>query len=101
MEQAKLSGKHTLQGRFAAIFAVTSIVPLLLFFVVLKRPDLVPGYEATMMLGLSVAIAILGFVWLQYTGKQISALADYIHGVDLWVSETVTVLTPRGKFYFL
>ncbi len=82
MAQATLSGRQTVRNRNAAIFAVIAILPLLLFFIVLKQPHLVPGYEAAMMLGLSVAIAILGFVWLQQTGKQISALADYVHSVD-------------------
>ncbi len=82
MAQATLSGRQTVRNRNAAIFAVIAVLPLLLFFIVLKQHDLIPGNSVALPLGLSVAIAILGFVMLHQTGKQISALADYVHRVD-------------------
>ena len=84
-QQATLAGRQTLRDRFAVIFAVIAVLPLLLFFFVLKQPQLVPGYEAALPLGVGVGMAILGFVWLHRTGKQISALADYVHNVRRYV----------------
>ncbi len=82
MAQATLSGRQTLRDRFAGIFAVIAILPLLLIMFVLERHNLVPGHSGALTLGLSVAIAILGFVMLHQTGKQISTLANYVGRVE-------------------
>ena len=82
MAYVTLSGTQTLRDRFAVIFSVIAILPLLLFVVVLVHPRLVPGPGAALTLGLGVGMAILGFLWLHQMGKQISALADYVHRVD-------------------
>ncbi len=81
MAQATLAGRQTLRDRFAVIFAVIAILPLLLFSFVLVQHQLIPGYSTALTLGLSVAMAILGFVWLRQTGTQISSLADYVRDV--------------------
>ncbi len=82
MAQATLSGRQTLRDRFAVIFAVIAVLPLLLFVFVLVQHDLIPGNSVALPLGLGVGMAILGFVWLRQTGTQISSLADYVRRVD-------------------
>ena len=91
-----LLGMQTVRDRNAVIFAVIAIVPLLLFLSVLGQPQLIPGYEAALPLGVGVGMAILGFLLLHQTGTQISALADYVRDVRRMVTKLSILRREEG-----
>ena len=76
MEGGRPSEPQTLRHRAALTFALASILPLLLFLYTVERYDLLQKTDVSLLLGLSVMIAMLGFVFLLRTVKQISVLAE-------------------------
>ena len=70
MLQGKPAGQQTLRYKAAIIFALTSLLPLLLFLYVLNQKDLLQDTEAAGALALSVLIAVLGFVLFQQTVRS-------------------------------
>jgi K+-sensing histidine kinase KdpD len=71
------SSKHqSLRHRAALTFALASVLPLLLFLYVVDRYSLLTETDVSLLWGLSVLIAVLGFVLLMRTMKQITALAE-------------------------
>jgi signal transduction histidine kinase/CheY-like chemotaxis protein len=71
-----ISKNQTFRYKAALIFALTSILPLLLFLFILVRHGLIRETEAELVLGMSVVIAGLGFVFFQQTVKKITTLAE-------------------------
>jgi signal transduction histidine kinase/ActR/RegA family two-component response regulator len=76
MASGRSSEPETLRHRAALTFALASILPLLLFLYVVERHGLLQHTEVSLLLALSVAIAVLGFAYLMRTMKQIGALAE-------------------------
>jgi hypothetical protein len=76
MPRGKPAGQQTLRYKAAIIFALTSLLPLLLFLYVLDKKDLIQDAEAAGALALSVLIAVLGFAFFQQTVRSISRLAN-------------------------
>ena len=76
MPRGKPVGQQTLRYKAAIIFALTSLLPLLLFLYVLDKKDLIQDAEAAGALALSVLIAVLGFVLFQQTVRSISRMAN-------------------------
>ncbi len=76
MPRGKPAGQQTLRYKAAIIFALTSLLPLLLFLYVLDKKDLIQDVEAAGALALSVLIAVLGFAFFQQTVRSISRLAN-------------------------
>src|ERR671931_2304820 len=75
MPRGKPAGQQTLRYKAAIIFALTSLLPLLLFLYVLDQKDLMQDTVAAGALALSVVIAVLGFAFFQRTVHSISRLA--------------------------
>lgn len=76
MTRGKPAKQQTLRYQAAVIFALTSLLPLLLFLFVVERRDLLQDTEAAVALSLSVLIAVLGFVFFQQTIRRISRFAS-------------------------
>jgi two-component system NtrC family sensor kinase len=76
MVQRGSSGQQSLRYKAITIFALTSLFPLLLFLLVLDRKDLLQDTEATLALGMSVMIAVLGLAFFLQVVRRISALAS-------------------------
>jgi len=76
MPQGKPAGQRTLRYKAAIIFALTSLLPLLLFLYVLEHKDLIQDTDAAVALALSVLIAVLGFALFQQTIRSISRMAN-------------------------
>jgi two-component system NtrC family sensor kinase len=76
MPRGKPAGQQTLRYKAAIIFALTSLLPLLLFLYVLNQKDLIQDMNAAGALALSVLIAVLGFALFQQTVRSISRMAN-------------------------
>ena len=76
MPRGKSAGQQTLRYKAAIIFALTSLLPLLLFLYVLNQKDLLQDTDAAGALALSVLIAVLGFALFQQTVRSISRMAS-------------------------
>lgn len=75
MVRGKPARQQTLRYKAAIIFALTSLLPLLLFLFVLNAKDLLDDPMSAVALGSSVAIALLGFALFQQTVRRISDMA--------------------------
>ena len=62
-----------------SFFALSSITPILLFTFHANRHDLLQDGQTQMLLGLSVAVAVLGFLAFFGVIRQITALAHMAH----------------------
>ena len=76
MASGHSSEPESLRHRAALTFALASVLPLLLFLYVVDRYSLLMKAEVSLLLGMSVLIAVLGFTLLMRTMKQITALAE-------------------------
>src|SRR5512145_1306150 len=76
MPRGKPVGQQTLRYKAAIIFALTSLLPLLLFLYILDQKDLIQDAEAAVALALSLLIAALGFAFFQKTVRSISRMAS-------------------------
>lgn len=76
MARGKPAGQHTLRYKAAIIFALTSLLPLLLFLLILYKKNLLQEADAAGALGVSALIALLGFIFSQHTVRRISNLAS-------------------------
>ncbi len=76
MPRGKPARQQTLRYKAAIIFALTSLLPLLLFLYVLEQKDLIQDTNAAGALALSVLIAVLGFAFFQQTVRSISRMAN-------------------------
>ncbi|MBI3076593.1 MAG: GAF domain-containing protein [Deltaproteobacteria bacterium] len=65
-----------MRARALIIFAISSILPLLLFLYLLDRYDLVASWEAQLLIGLALGVALVGFLVFRQVVSQICALAD-------------------------
>lgn len=70
------SKPQSLRHRAELAFALASVLPLLLFLYVVDRYSLLLQADVSVLLGLSVLIAVLGLMFLMRTMKQITALAE-------------------------
>jgi two-component system NtrC family sensor kinase len=76
MPRGKPAAQQTLRYKAAIIFALTSLLPLLLFLYILDQKDLLQDTEAAGALALSLLIAVLGFALFQQTVRSISRMAS-------------------------
>src|SRR5262245_23002012 len=76
MPRGKPAGQQTLRYKAALIFALTSLLPLLLFLYILNQKDLLQDTEAAGALALGLLIAVLGFTFFQQTVRSISRMAS-------------------------
>jgi two-component system, NtrC family, sensor kinase len=76
MPRGKSAAQQTLRYKAAIIFALTSLLPLLLFLYVLNEKDLLQDTEAAGALALSLLIAVLGFALFQQTVRSIHRMAS-------------------------
>ena len=76
MPRGKPAAPQTLRYKAAIIFALTSLLPLLLFLYILDQKDLLQDMEAAGALGLSLVIAVLGFALFQQTVRSINRMAS-------------------------
>jgi signal transduction histidine kinase len=76
MPRGKSAAQQTLRYKAAIIFALTSLLPLLLFLYVLNEKDLLQDTEAAGALALSLLIAVLGFALFQQTVRSINRMAS-------------------------
>jgi signal transduction histidine kinase len=76
MPRGKPAAPQTLRYKAAIIFALTSLLPLLLFLYILDQKDLLQDMDAAGALGLSLVIAVLGFALFQQTVRSINRMAS-------------------------
>lgn len=70
------TGTITLRRAAATIFALSALLPLLLFFYILWRYELVPHTEVQVGVFLALIVALLGFLVFQRMADRISQLAQ-------------------------
>ena len=76
MPRGKPVAPQTLRYKAAIIFALSSLLPLLLFLYILDQKDLLQDMDAAGALGLSLVIAVLGFALFQQTVRSINHMAS-------------------------
>lgn len=76
MTSRKVSQKLTFRYIYALIFALTSILPLLLFLFVSEQYGIIQDPKVALILGISVMLAVLGFLFFLRIVKQVRALAQ-------------------------
>ncbi|HEY5865322.1 MAG TPA: ATP-binding protein, partial [Candidatus Tectomicrobia bacterium] len=76
MPRGKSAAQQTLRYKAAIIFALTSLLPLLLFLYILNQKDLLQDADAAGALALSLVIAVLGFALFQQTVRSIHRMAS-------------------------
>ena len=80
-QRRKSSTPQKLRYKSSVIFARTAVLPLLLFLIVLDRHHLIQEAEVAVVLGLSVAISVIGYVLFLQTVGHVSHLSDTFHRV--------------------
>lgn len=92
------TGTMTLRRAAATIFALSALLPLLLFFYILWRYELVPYTEVQVGVFLALIVALLGFLVFQRMADRISQLAQTMTepkpvglGVPMVEAEVATV----------
>lgn len=70
--------QYSIRHKAVTLFALTSLLPLLLFLLTLDRKDLLHDTEATLMLAMGIMIAVLGFVLFLQMVQRISTLANNV-----------------------
>ena len=72
-EQAE---KQTLWYKFVLLFALSSLLPVLLFLFLLNQYGLIQEPKVVLILGMAMLVAILGFLFFLRVVKQLGALAQ-------------------------
>ena len=79
MMLTKQAEKQTIRYKFTLLFALSSLLPLLLFLFVLDQYGLIQEPKVLLMLGMALLVAILGFFLFLRVVKQLGALArDFV-----------------------
>jgi len=89
--KVKSSEKQTFRYKSALIFSLTSILPLLLFLLVLENQGLIQNPKVVMFLGFSVGIAVVGFVFFHQIVRQVNTLASDFLRVESGEINEITV----------
>jgi signal transduction histidine kinase/ActR/RegA family two-component response regulator len=76
MTQTKQPEKQTLRYKFVLLFALSSLLPVLLFLFLLNQYGLVEEPRVVLMLGMATLVAILGFFFFLRVVKQLAGLAQ-------------------------
>jgi nitrate/nitrite-specific signal transduction histidine kinase len=76
MMLTKQAEKQTLSYKFVLLFALSSLLPLLLFLFVLDQYGLIQEPRAVLMLGMATLVAILGFFFFLRVVRQLAGLAQ-------------------------
>ena len=76
MASGRLPKPQSLRYLATLTFALASILPLLLFLYVVDRHSLLLESDVSLLLGMSVLIAVLGLTFLMGTIKQITTLVE-------------------------
>ena len=74
--------RMSLRDAASVVFALAAVLPILLFAFFLARHGLFWTRPAQEVLGVALAVAVLGFVLLRRMVGQITRLADDLRGVD-------------------
>jgi len=79
MENGSRPKKWTFQHLYTVVFGLTSIVPLLLFLFVVERYGIIQEPKVALILGTSLVVALIGFVFSLRIVWQVKTLAqDFI-----------------------
>jgi putative methionine-R-sulfoxide reductase with GAF domain len=95
MTLTKQAERQTIRYKFTLLFALSSLLPLLLFLFVLDQYGLILEPKVLLMLGMATVVAILGFFFFLRVVKQVGALAqDFVRveegeldGLGIWEGE--------------
>ena len=79
MKQKKPMHPRNMRTLCASFFALSSITPILLFTFHANRHGLLQDGQTQLLIGLSVAVAVLGFLAFFGVIRQIMALAEMAH----------------------
>ena len=82
MAKEKQSSTNTLRQRSSIFFALTAVVPLLLNLFLLLQHDLELSTFVTVVLGVAMAVAVLGFIFLLRTVREITFLATHFQKLE-------------------
>jgi signal transduction histidine kinase/ActR/RegA family two-component response regulator len=79
MPKKRPEGKQTFRYKSALIFAMTSVLPLLMFLFIMEEYGLIQERKVSLLMALGVAIAVMGFFFFMRIVKQVNKLArDFI-----------------------
>lgn len=76
MTLTKQAEKQTLRYKFALLFALSSLLPVLLFLFLLDQYGLIQEPKVVLMLAMVMLVAMLGFLFFLRVVKQVGALAQ-------------------------
>ena len=76
MALTEQADKQTLRYKFILLFALSSLLPVLLFFFLLNQYGLIQEPKVVLILGMAMFVAILGFLFFLRVVKQLGALAQ-------------------------
>jgi glucan phosphoethanolaminetransferase (alkaline phosphatase superfamily) len=67
--------KQTLRYKFLLLFALSSVLPVLLFLFILYQYRLIHNPRVMLLLGMARVVAILGFLFFMRVVRQVTVLA--------------------------
>ena len=98
MKDGERSQKRTLSYTYLLVFGLTSILPILLFTYVLLENGLISEPRVAVILGLSFAIAGLGYLFSMRIVKQINNLVEELSSVEQGEPRLLTASDAVSEF---
>jgi nitrate/nitrite-specific signal transduction histidine kinase len=82
MASGRMPKPQSLRYISALTFALASILPLLLFLYIADRHSILLESDVSLLLGMSVVLAVLGLIYLMGTVKQLTVLTEDFANVE-------------------
>ncbi len=98
MKRGKQAQKQTLRYTHTLVFGMVSVLPILLFILILEQYDLILQPNVVVILGLSFVIAGLGFLFFVRIVNQVNALVQDFIKVERGEIETLGVQDTTIEF---
>jgi len=92
------SEKQTLRYKFLLLFALSSVLPVLLFLFILYQHGLIHNPRVMLLLGMAWVVAILGFLFFMRVVRQLTALARDFTRVEHGEIENLEVHDDPAEF---
>jgi signal transduction histidine kinase/DNA-binding NarL/FixJ family response regulator len=90
--------KQTLRYKFLLLFALSSVLPVLLFLFILYQHGLIHNPSVMLLLGMTWVVAILGFLFFMRVVRQVTALARDFARVEHGEIENLGVHDDPAEF---
>jgi hypothetical protein len=91
----RIERARTLRHAAATLFSLLALLPLLIFVWTLHRVDALDRYEAQVGVGLSLGVAVLGFIVLRRLLGQISGLMQALSATAVRAAQVSVAAIPE------